>query len=264
MRAALFALAVLIGTAAPAAADRFWLSYDGAGLGLVPLGGVEVDADVNEQSYNVTATLTSRGLLNLFERTHLVATSQGVIESGDVRWRQYDLDHRYSRKRRVINMTRGEAGAISAQITPNYRLWGEPPASEDQRRRSRDPLSTMVAMAVDIGQSRRCSGVYPTFDGRFHYLMELAGGEIDRFNDAGYDGEVLKCSLAYIAVAGYERRDAGRRRIPHGEVWFALMPDTDFAPPVRITTPLSAGAAVIRLTDFRRARVDVELTATTP
>jgi hypothetical protein len=75
---------------------------------------------------------------------------------------------------------------------------------------------------------------------------------------------VLKCSLAYIAVAGFQPRDAGRRRIPHGEVWFALMPDTGFAPPVRISTPLSAGGAVIRLESFRRVRVDVQLTATQP
>jgi hypothetical protein len=264
MRAAFLALVALFITAAPAAADRFWLEYDGYGLGLVPLGGIRVDADVDANRYHVTATLESRGLLNLFERTHLVATSQGLIDSGDVRWARYDLDHRYSRKRRVISMTRGADGAIVQAIEPNYRLWGEPPASDEQRRRSRDPLATMVAMAVDVGQSRRCSGVYPTFDGRFHYLMELAGGDIDQFNDAGYEGEVLKCSLAYIAVAGYERRDAGRRRIPHGEVWFALMPDTDFAPPVRISTPISAGGAVIRLDSFRRARVAVELTATTP
>jgi hypothetical protein len=36
------------------------------------------------------------------------------------------------------------------------------------------------------------------------------------------------------------------------------MPDTSFAPPVRISTPLSAGAATIRLASFRRARVEVE------
>ena len=78
MRAVLLALATVFATAAPTAADRFWLSYDGVGLGLVPLGGIEVDADVDTQRYAVTATLQSRGLLNLFERTHLVATSQGV------------------------------------------------------------------------------------------------------------------------------------------------------------------------------------------
>lgn len=262
MRTALLALAALALSAGPAAADRFSLSYDGVGMRLIPLGHITVDADVSEDSYAITATLESRGLLNLFERTNLRAHASGLIHNGVVRWRSYDLDHRYSRKRRVVSMTTSEDGAIAAAITPNYRLWGDPPASDEQRRRSRDPLSTMVAMSIDVGQSRRCAGAYPTFDGRFHYLMELAGGEIDRYDHAGYEGDVLKCSLAYIAVAGFEQRDAGRRRIPHGEVWFALMPDTTFAPVVRIATPLSAGGATIRLASFRRARVDIQLTST--
>lgn len=264
MRTVLLALAALMATAAPAAADRFLLNYDGLGLGLVPLGAVSVDARVDEESYDISATLQSRGLLNLFERTNLRAESSGLIQNGAVHWRSYELDHHYSRKHRTIAMSVGDDGAVVAAIEPNYRIWGEPPTSEEQRRRSRDPLSTMVAMAIDVGQTRRCTGVYPTFDGRFHYLMELAGGEIDQFDDAGFEGDVLKCSLAYIAVAGFQPRDAGRRRIPHGEVWFALMPDTNFAPPVRISTPLSAGGAVIRLESFRRVRVDVQLTATAP
>jgi hypothetical protein len=75
---------------------------------------------------------------------------------------------------------------------------------------------------------------------------------------------VLKCALAYIAVAGFEPGDAGRRRIPHGEIWFALMADTSFAPPLRIATPLSAGGAVIRLARFRRARVGVDTATVAP
>jgi hypothetical protein len=264
MRVVLAALCAVFAFASPASADRFSLSYDAAGLGLVPIGSMSVDANVSEEDYDVTATIQSRGLLNLFERTNLRATSSGAITSGEVTWARYDLDHHYSRKHRTVSMQRRADGAVAAEITPNYRLWGDPRTSDEQQRRSRDPLSTMVAMAVDVGQSRRCSGVYPTFDGRFHYLMELNGGRVEQFRGGGYEGEVLKCDLAYIAVAGFERRDAGRRRIPEGEVWFALMPDTLFAPPVRITTPLSAGAATIRLSSYRRAEVDVELTATTP
>lgn len=264
MRALLAALAILFATAAPAAADRFSLTYDGAGMRFVPLGGVQVDANIEEDRYEITAHLQSGGLLNLFERTNLTARSTGIITAGDVHWRSYDLDHRYSRKRRVINMTRGPDGAIVSAIEPNYRLWGEPPANDEQRRRSRDPLSNVVAMAIDVGETRRCAGAYPTFDGRFHYLLELAGGRIDDFDDAGYEGQVLKCSLAYIAVAGFEARDAGRRRIPHGEIWFALMPDSTFAPPVRIATPISAGGATIRLSRFRRVMVDVQQTAAAP
>lgn len=261
MRALLIACALLMASAGSARADRFILVYDGMGLGFVPLGGVTVDANVSDDSYSVRAQLTSGGLLNLFERTDLRAEAHGTIANGAVRWRRYSLDHRYSRKHRTINMEVGEDGLLTSVIEPNYRLWGDPPASDEERRRSRDPLSSMIAMAIDVGESRRCAGAYPTFDGRFHYLLELAGGEIDHFDHAGYEGDVLKCSLAYIAVSGFEARDAGRRRIPHGEVWFALMPDTSFAPPVRISTPISAGAAVIRLASFRRAEVDVQFTA---
>lgn len=263
MRALAAALFAWIALAAPARADRFSLTYDGVGLGFVPLGGVTMDADVERDRYAVSATLESRGLLNLFERTRLRAESSGLIHNGAVRWLSYDLDHHYSRKRRTVAMRAGADGAVSAEIVPNYRLWGEPPATDQQRRQARDPLSTLIAMAIDVGETRRCAGAYPTFDGRFYYLLELAGGAVDDFDDAGYEGDVLRCSLAYIAVAGFEQSDSGRRRIPHGQVWFALMPDTTFAPPVRISTPLSAGGATVRLASFRRARVELELDATT-
>jgi hypothetical protein len=259
----LFAFAALFLFATPASADRFALTYDGLGLGFVPVGGVTVDADVSEDSYDISASLQSRGIFNLFERTNIQASSSGLINNGAVRWQRYNLDHHYSRKRRVITMSADESGAITSQIEPIYRTWGDPAATDAQRRISRDPLSNVVAMAIDVGRSRRCEGTYPTFDGRFHYLLQLSGGDTDDFEGGGYEGEVLKCDLAYIAVSGFNQRDAGRRRIPEGEIWFALMPDTTFAPPVRISTPLSAGGATIRLASFRRARVDVEYTSDT-
>ena len=263
---AVFAFVALLLFATPASADRFALTYDGFGLGFVPVGGVTVDADIAEDSYDISATVQSRGILNLFERTNIQASASGLIQNGAVRWQRYDLDHHYSRKHRTISMQTDETGSVTSQIEPIYRTWGEPPATEEERRASRDPLSNVVAMAIDVGRSRTCEGTYPTFDGRFHYLLQLGGGDIDDFDGGGYEGEVLKCSLAYIAVSGFNPRDSGRRRIPQGQVWFALMPDTTFAPPVRISTPLSAGGATIRLASFRRARVDVQYStdASTP
>jgi len=262
-RAALTVL-FLFALAAPAAADRFGLTYEGYALGVAPLGSITVDADVSEDSYAIRASLRSGGLLNLFERTNLQAEAAGVIVRGGVFWRSYDLDHHYSRKHRQISMRVGEGGAIGAEIVPNYRLWGDPPASDAQRRASRDPLSSMVAMAINAGRTRTCAGAYPTFDGRFHYVLELSGGEIEHFRGGGYEGDVLKCSLAYIAVSGFEARDAGRRRIPRGQVWFALIDDSTYAPVVRITTPASTGGVVVRLTSFRRVSVSVDLTSATP
>lgn len=257
LRAAVFLLLIcaLVG---PAYADRYSVVMRGAALNLFDLGEITYDADIDETSYTISANLRSGGILNFFERTNLTASASGRMESGALAWERYDLDHHYSRKHRVIAMRTAADGAVSAEITPNYRIWGEPPTSDEQRRRSRDPLSTLMAMAVDVGQTRTCAGAYPTFDGRFHYLLELGGGsEIDDYEAGGFDGQVLKCSLAYIAVAGFERSDRGRRRIPRGEVWFALPEGARFAPPVRIVTPLSAGGATVRLTSWRRAQVSI-------
>lgn len=258
MRAVLLGLFLACAVATPAAADRFALTYEGLGMRVVPLGRIVLDADVSDTRYQVDASLRSGGLMNMFEPTNLRARASGRIDAqGGVRWRSYHLDHRYSRKRRVIEMRVGRRGVIDTEITPNYRLWGDPPTTDAQRRQSRDPLSTMVAMAIDIGRSRRCAGSYPTFDGRFHYLMELSGGRSGRFRDGGYDGPILKCDMAYIAVAGYERTDRGRRRVPRGEIWFALPEGANFAPPVRIATPITAGGATIRLSSWRRAEVSI-------
>jgi len=253
--AAAFVACLAAGT--PASADRFSLTYEGAALGVVPIGGVTLDADVSEDSYEIQARLRSGGIAALFEHTDLSASASGAIAPGGIRWRAYDLDHRYSKKRRRIAMRVGPDGQVLREISPNYRLWGDPPTSDSQIQGARDPLSTLMAMAIDIGESRRCAGAYPTFDGRFFYLLELAGGKIDRFEGGGYEGEALSCSMAYVAVAGYERQDRGRRRIPHGEIWFALPERSRFAPPVRIATPLAAGGAVIRLTEWRRVEISV-------
>ncbi len=261
MRAAIIAFLATLALASPAAADRFALQYKASAIGVFDLGSLSVDADLSTDSYQIRLGIQSSGLMNWFERTNIQGSSTGRIQGAGVFWQTYDLDHHYSRKHRVIALRAGPDGAVQSTITPNFRLWGNPPASEEQRRGARDPLSTVMAMAVDVNLSHRCSGVYPTFDGRFYYVLELSGGEIGNYDDGGYTGPVLKCRLAYIAVAGFERNDRGRRRVPQGEVWFALVPDSAFGPPVLIRTPLSAGAATIRLTSWHRALVSIDPSA---
>ncbi len=257
MLRALLALLFLCVLVTPARADRYALSYDGLALGFINVGRANVDADVGTDAYFIRATMDSGGMLSWFERTHIEASAAGAIANGAVHWRRYDLDHHYAKKHRVIAMRAGDDGAVTTEISPTYRIWGDPRASDDQIRRSRDPLSTLMAMAVDVGQTRRCSGAYPTFDGRFHYLLALSGGDVDRYNGGGFRGDVLKCTLSYIAVAGFEARDRGYRRVPHGQVWFALAPNSTFAPPIRMAMPLSAGGATVRLTSWRRVVVSV-------
>jgi hypothetical protein len=254
----LAALLLALLAATPARAERFALEYEGAWLGVASLGSARLDIAVGDSGYDAIAAIRSGGLLRLFEKTDLLAASSGVVTPAGVAWRRYDLDHAYSKKRRVTSMRLGEDNAFRAFITPNYRLWGTPPASDAQKREARDPLSSLVAMSVDVARTGDCRGAYATFDGRFRYDLLLAGGERGRYDNGGYDGPVLKCRMRYQQVAGYDLRNENeRRRLPEGEIWFALVPDSNVAPPVRVSMPAPVGRAVISLRKWRRATVTV-------
>lgn len=246
-----------ISGAAPARAETFQLSYEGRAYGLLPLGRASLEFSFDADQYTVTGTIASGGLIELFERTRLTAHAFGRMEAGHPVWENYSLNHAYSRKHRRVFM-RHTGAAVETQITPTYRVWGDPPASAAQQRASRDPLSSMMAMAAHVGRTRACEGVYPTFDGRFHYHLVLSGGRQDTLRADGFDGPVLRCTLRFVPVAGYEPdRDGGESRIPVGDMWFALLDDTNFAPPLRVAAPLPLGQVTISLASWRRPIVQV-------
>ncbi len=254
---ALLAVAAAL-AAGPAHADRFALEYEGAWFGVATLGSARLDIAVGDTLYDATATLKSGGLLRLFEKSDLLAAASGEVTPQGLRWRRYDLDHSYSKKRRVTSMRLGDDNAFRALITPNYRVWGVPPASDADKRTSRDPLSSLVAMSMDVARTGTCTGAYPTFDGRFRYDLVLSGGRRGGYDKGGYDGPVLKCRLRYVQVAGYELKNENeRRRLPEGDIWFALVEGANVAPPVRVEMPAPVGSAVISLKKWTRAFVTV-------
>jgi hypothetical protein len=255
----------LCGALAPtAAAQTFQLEYGGRAYGVVPLGRAEIEVSVDSDSYEITAGLASSGLVDLFERTRLTASAFGVMQAGTPAWETYALDHHYSGKHRRVFLNRTAEG-VEAVISPTYRVWGDPPATAAQQAASRDPLSSLMALGAHVGANRRCDGVFPTFDGRFHYRLSLSGGRVARFREGGYDGPALRCTLRFEPVAGYERDEGGDGGTPaRGEIWFALLDDSAFAPPLRVTAPLPLGGASISLLSWRRPEVVVGQPAAAP
>lgn len=257
MRAVLLACGMVAAAAPPAFAERLTIEYRARAFGVAPLGAATLDIDVGDEDYRVVSTVRSGGLLALFDQTELIALAEGAIDAAAVRSGRYDLDHRYARKHRVTTL-RWTAAGVEAAIAPAYRLWGDPPVSDAQRRGARDPLSSLVAMSVDVGRSGRCDGAYPTFDGRFYYVLTLERGRAARLDDAAYSGPVLRCGVRYEPVSGFAPSDGGRRlRTRRGEIWFAT-DAAGFAPPVRFSAPLPLGEAGIYIQRLRRIAVSVE------
>jgi hypothetical protein len=249
----------LVALASPAHAERLHLLYEGRAWGVAPLGEAVLDFSLRADGYRVGARLDSGGMLKLFDNSKLTAAAEGGLSETGPIWARYDLDHAYAKKRRVTAM-RSDGQIVNVEVDPTYRNLGEPPASEEQKRAARDPLSSILAMGMNVARTRTCEGAYATFDGRHLYNLTFAGGKTGRYDTDGYDGPVLKCNVRYEPVAGFEKKQAkdSRKKTPKAEIWFALTGDPGFAPPVKIELPLGLGSASIQLKQMRRAVVAFE------
>jgi hypothetical protein len=252
MNAAIAACALCAFATGPAGADRVVLSFEGSAYGFIPLGRAALDVSIDPDSYEARAQIQSGGLSALFDRTDLSAVAAG--EAQGVLWRRYDLDHSYAKKHRKVALQSTPAGIV-ADIRPMFRVSINPPTEADKAG-ARDPVSSLVAMGVAVGRTGNCAGTYPTFDGRFRYDLILRVEGRDRHRGGGYDGDVLKCKLRYRPVSGYDTPGAMSKRIPEGEIWFAL-DGGQIAAPIRVTAPLPLGHAAIKLATYTRPRVEV-------
>lgn len=258
-RPILFALAIVtIILFAPAArAERYMLDYRGSAFGFLTLGDARMDLGIEDDGYRATAHLQSVGLAALFAPTRFDVASAGLIQNDVVRWREYELNHRYRRYDRAISMHPTDT-SVFADIRPRFASWGNPPATDEQKRNARDPMSSLVAMAVDIGRNKACRGSYLTFDGRYLYTLDLGGGRREEYDDGGYEGDALHCTVRYTAIAGFGADDEDdAESLPVGDIWFALPPHARLAPPVRASIPLPMGRAGLRLTQYRRVEIDI-------
>lgn len=249
MRALIASLLLSFALAAPAAAQRMTLDYNGSAWGLIGVGGARLEVTLDNDSYAASGTIRSGGIAALFLRTRVDVRSGGAIApDGDLIWQRYWLRHLYDGVDRHITM-RPTNGSVFAEISPTYPDgWGTPPATDQQRVAARDPLSSLIAMAADVGETRTCQGNYMTFDGRWLYRLEVRGGEVQQFRNGPYRGPVLRCRVRYFPVAGFTPQDQGYRDPPPpGSVWFALIDGQRFAPPVRAAMPLPLGTAQLTL-----------------
>jgi len=253
MRALLLSLLLIATASGTAHAQRITLDYAGSAWGLIGVGGAHLEVSLSDDRYAASGYVRSGGIAALFLRTRIDVRSGGAIEAdGDLVWQRYGLEHFYDGVHRYISM-RPTTGGVHADINPTYPDgWGDPPATDSQRAAARDPMSSLIAMAADVGETRRCRGNYLTFDGRWLYRIEVSGGERQTLQHGAYRGPALRCRVHYVPVAGFTAQDQGYRDPPPpGSVWFALLDDHRFAPPVRAAMPLPLGTAMLTVSSWQ-------------
>jgi hypothetical protein len=248
-------ISLLVGACAlmfsTAHAETFRLSYNVAVLGVVELGSADYDLTYTATRYAVRANVRTSGLARLFDQTEINASTSGTISPQGIAWTRYDISHAYAAKFRRTRLDRA-AGVVTGEVTPNYRDFGDPPATAAHQRSSYDPLSAMFALGRQVGAARVCRGSVLVFDGRHHYRLAVSGGGASTFNRGGYSGPSVTCQLRYEPIAGFSMTPEERARIPLGEATFAMPEQPGFAAPLRLSVPTSLGAAVVEVRSYQR------------
>ncbi len=237
---------------APARAETLTLLYGGEAYRVVALGEAFLSVRLSAGAYSAEGQIRSAGLAALFADTDLTARASGRRQNQDVRPEIYDLDHSYAGLTRKIQV-RKEAGSVIVRAQPSFGFEGDPAPSELQKSVGRDPLSSMISMGLGVAATRACPPSQRIFDGRYVYDVSFDRARSGHVSGHVYHGPVLSCQIRQTRIAGYRTRSDLRKRLPDGEITFALDAHPHFAPPYKVAAATPLGRATIRLRRIIRA-----------
>lgn len=223
-------------------------------VGGIGLGKIAMSARFQGTDYKAISTLETSGIVNAFWQSKIEAASNGLVQQGDIRPALYD-SYSQNRKdeRRQVTLTFGPEGPKSLFSDPpypetNYKV------SEDQQRRTLDPLSAAVFLTniVNAQNAKPCEAVAPVFDGRRRYDVSLTfSRKADvRMDNGLYRGPVSVCQVHYNQIAGYQQTLVEQgKKLPPMFAWVTpvrskLDPSRQFMLPLRVWAETEYGIVV--------------------
>ena len=238
--------------AAPAGAmPPLQVRYQAYVVGM-PVVDFDFRLDEDGVDYTLGGQVKTVGLLRLFYRMDLRTLSEGRIAASDLRPRFHEQMLRARGKDRSARLDYPGDGTVATALVPADDP-GRPKPTPQQTVNTADPLTTLLAIGRTVARQGRCEGRFAVYDGRRRYDIVLGDDHIERPEKAAgyaYDGEVRRCSVAAVKIAGFSWDQDYSPHTTEGRVWFATPRPGAPALPVRIDFGSSWGFVTVRLTEI--------------
>ncbi len=237
------------GLAAPAAAAPLVLHYEAYAAGF-PVVGFDFRVNESGAGYALDGAVRTEGLLRLFYRLDMRTETEGRIGGSQLRPLFHEQHLRVRGKDRQARLDYPGDGSVATALVPPEDK-GRPKPSPAQIAHTIDPLTALLAMGREVAGAGRCQGRFAVYDGRRRYDLVLAdeGTEkLERSPAYAYAGEVRRCSVAAVKIAGFSWDQDYSPHTTDGRVWFAAPRPEAPALPVRIDFGSSWGFVSVRLT----------------
>ena len=212
------ALALLVLSAGGAAraqpgADPLKLALDYSGSLYVKVLDVHVDQTIAPNGFNAAAHIKTSGLLALFRKINLKASTEGRFERGVAQPREFSYLNTDGKKDRKVSATWSPSD-VATESAPAFKSMGDPAATREQKLEAADPLTILTRMTILPTGAKPCQGISQFYDGKQRYDVEYSvkgeGKPDGREQKLGITSAV-QCSIHYHEVAGFKKKPANQR-----------------------------------------------------
>ncbi|SLN35789.1 hypothetical protein OCH7691_01435 [Oceanibacterium hippocampi] len=264
------ALVLTLGAAAPAAAtppERISLGYEVYAGGFHFLD-IDITAALTAEGYRIESVVNGRGLVDFFRKIRLESESVGDAELTPRRFNTRDASREDGRRTAIVYRPDGKRDVTIEPDSKKPEPGEEVP--DELRRSALDPLTAVLASAVERDPEAICSSTMPIFDGRRRFDLKFSAPRTDSLKTSGqsrFAGEAVRCQVRVEPIAGFSDADDWRSTDADRDrtaIWIARFPQSGLSLPVRFQANAPVGSFIAHLTRFETTDLTAEKQADNP
>jgi len=240
-----------------ARADVLHATYRVSLVGL-PIGSVNLNADLTPTSYTIAGDAKLTGLAKLFTNAHGASAGNGAIVQGHVSPATFATIASSSNMTRTIRMALAGNAVTGIDISPPFQDKPDRvPLGPGDKRGVVDPVGAVILPAPTSGpilSPAACNRTVPIFDGYTRFDVNLTYVGERTVSAKGYDGPVAVCAARYVPISGHSRDRPATKFMADNkdlEVWLAPIASDHVLIPFRVSVRTMIGTTIIEAQEFR-------------
>src|SRR6202050_1579533 len=250
-------MAAAIVGAGGACADVLHVTYRVSLIGL-PIGSVNLNADLTPTSYSIQGDAKLTGLARLLTKARGASADNGAIVQGHVSPAAFATIAASSNMTRTIRMALAGNAVTGIDISPPFQDKPDRvPLGPGDKRGVVDPVGAVILPAPASGpilSPAACNRTVPIFDGYTRFDVNLTYVRERTVSAKGYDGPVAVCAARYVPISRHSRDRPATKFMADNkdlEVWLAPIASDHVLIPFRVSVRTMIGTTIIEAQEFR-------------
>jgi hypothetical protein len=242
---------------AGARADVLHATYRVSLVGL-PIGAVNLRADLSPTSYSIAGDAKLTGLAKLVTNARGASAGKGAIVQGHVSPTSFATTASSSNMTRTIRMALSGNAVIAIDISPPFQDKPDRvPLGPNDTRGVVDPVGAVILptpASEPLLSPAACNRKVPIFDGYTRFDIDLSYVGERTVSTTGYDGPVVICAARYVPISGHSRDRPATKFMADNkdlEVWLAPIDSDHVLFPFRVSARTMIGTLVVEAQELR-------------